>query len=53
VFAFNLYKNRKNMTSKGESTRLYSEAGPVPEAPVVTPHVSKPHDYVNHMFIRP
>jgi hypothetical protein len=20
---------------------------------VVTPHVSKPHDYVNHMFMRP
>jgi hypothetical protein len=19
----------------------------------VTPHVSKPHDYINHMFIRP
>jgi hypothetical protein len=19
----------------------------------VTPHVSKPHDYVNHMFMRP
>jgi hypothetical protein len=20
--------------------------------PIVTPHVSKPHDYVNHMFMR-
>jgi hypothetical protein len=20
---------------------------------IVTPHVSKPHDYVNHMFMRP
>jgi hypothetical protein len=20
---------------------------------IVTPHISKPHDYVNHMFMRP
>jgi hypothetical protein len=24
-----------------------------PWIPSVTPHVSKPHDYVNHMFMRP
>jgi hypothetical protein len=35
VFALNLYKNRKNTTSKCESSRLYPEAEPVPEAPVV------------------
>jgi hypothetical protein len=25
----------------------------MPLATAVTPHVSKPHDYVNHMFMRP
>jgi hypothetical protein len=24
----------------------------IPQAITVTPHVSKPHDYVNHMFMR-
>jgi hypothetical protein len=35
VFTLNLYKNRKNTTSNWESTRLYLEAKPVLEAPVV------------------
>jgi hypothetical protein len=32
-------------------TSCYLAHDDVPEA-TVTPHVSKPHDYVNHMFMR-
>jgi hypothetical protein len=35
------------------STTSPSSSGPSEDAEVVTPHVSKPYDYVNHMFMRP
>jgi hypothetical protein len=31
---------------RGKGRQLVGKVG-------VTPHVSKPHDYVNHMFMRP
>jgi hypothetical protein len=34
-------------------SHLLNLAGQKLIIPIVTPHVSKPHDYVNHMFMRP
>jgi hypothetical protein len=45
-------KYTKNLMKKFNMAELKSVSTPMSSVASVTPHVSKSHDYVNHMFMR-
>jgi hypothetical protein len=48
-----LYIHGADRTQRHPTSRLTGHRVPdLCNYPCVTPHVSKPHDYVNHMFMR-
>jgi hypothetical protein len=47
------FRNKRKRIDDVSSKLWHRRLGHISIGRIVTPHISKPHDYVNHMFMRP